>query len=408
MGPQVSNPKRVLLPNAGSVLVTVEPKISEREIAEERDNIIFGLHSAYLDLVDEMAEFQQQWDKNPALAFMVSAQEGLGQGGAAWLSDQAELFEKETWTNLGEKIQEIAGGAIDTLEGHAATQFRSLEERLQKHAKNPEATVLNWAWWQATIQTEADEYIRSETKKFYAVKDGVEDLALSVLNTADKAKKIYRYRDAILNLPTLIAQGKPQPIQSFVENELMDIDKELATRIRYHPNFALILEIIADNDSVLTYLSYVGLMFEAVPPNFYAYVAGKGGAYLMIEVTLLVVTALLSAGTAAASRVAMLVARFAATGAKAITASSRIKRAQAAIGAFLRALEALSRATDDLHGLGAKLVKARAKPLAVRGRSETIIAAKRQSIKRDKKCRVCGSTAHVTPKKYTLGTVVYK
>lgn len=408
MGPQVSNPKRVLLPNAGSVLVTVEPKISEREIAEERDNIILGLHSAYLDLVDEMAEFQQQWDKNPALAFMVSAQEGLGQGGAAWLSDQAELFEKETWINLGEKIQEIAGGAIDTLEGHAATQFKSLEERLQKHAKNPEETVLNWAWWQATIQTEADEYIRSETKKFYAVKDGVEDLALSMLNTVEKAKKIYRYRDAILNLPTLIAQGKPQPIQSFVENELMDIDKELATRIRYHPNFALILEIIADNDSVLTYLSYVGLMFEAVPPNFYAYVAGKGGAYLLIEVVLLVVTALLSAGTAAAGRVAMLVARFAAAGTKAATANARVKRAQLATAAFMRALQSLSKATDALHNLSALVVKARTRPLVVTGSSGTTLTARKESIKRDKKCRVCGATDHVTPKKYKLGTVEYE
>ena len=26
-------------------------------------------------------------------------------------------------------------------------------------------------------------------------------------------------------------------------------------------------------------------MLEAIPPNFYAYVAGKGSAYLMIEVS---------------------------------------------------------------------------------------------------------------------------
>ena len=323
-------------------------------------------------------------------------------------TDQAELFEKETWVNLGGKIQEMAGGALDTLEGHAVNQFNSLEAKIQKHAKNPEETVLNWAWWQAAIKTEADEFLRSETAKFNALKDGVEDLAHSVLNTAEKAKKIYRYREAILGLPALIAQGNPRPIQSFVEIELMDIDKELATKIRYHPNFALVLEIIQDNDSVLTYLSYVGLMIEAVPPNFYAYVAGKGGAYIMIEVVLLAVTALLSAGTAAAGRVAMLVARFAATGAKAVTANARIKRAQVATTAFLRALQSLSRATDDLHNLGAKLVKARAKPLAVTGKSKTTLTAKKQSIKREKKCRVCGATDHVTPKNYNLGTVEYK
>lgn len=408
MEPQVSKPKHILLPKQGSVLVTVEPAISEREISEERENIILGLHSAYLSLVDEMAEFQQQWDKNPALAFVISAQEGFNQGGAAWLSDQAELFEKETWINLGGKIGDMAGGALDTLDGHARKQFTTLEARIARHVKNPQTTVLNWAWWQATIKIETNDYIRSETAKLSAFKDGIDDFAVSVLNGAEKAQKIYKHRDAILKLPALIAQGKPRPIQAFVENELMDIDAKLAMEIRNHKNFALVLEIIADNESVLTYLSYVGLMFEAVPPNFYAYVAGKGGAYLMIEVVLLVVTALLSAGTAAAARVTMLIARFAATGAKVVTANARIRRAQAATSAFLRALESLSRATDDLHSLGAKLLKVRSKPLVATGRSETTIIAKKESIKRDKKCRVCGATDHVTPKGYSLGTVVYR
>lgn len=408
MSAQESTPQRVLLPKSGSVLITVEPSITEREIVEERENIILGLHSAYLDLVDAMAEFQQQWDRNPVLAFHNSALEGFSQGGAAWLSDQAELFEKKTWVELGEKVQEMAGTASDTLASHALKQFDAIEARLEAHAKNPEATVLNWAWWQATIKAEANEYIRDETAKLTAVKEGVEDLAHSVLNTAEKAKKIYKYREAIFNLPTLIAQGKPRPIQAFVEKELMDIDKELATAIRYHPNFALILEIIEDNDSVLTYLSYVGLMFEAVPPNFYAYVAGKGGAYLMIEVVLLIVTALLSAGTAAAARIGLLVARFAMTGARAVNASARIRRGQLAIGSYIRALQSLSKATDDLHTFSAKLVKVRAKPVVATGKSKTTIKAKKESIRRDKKCRICGGTDHVTPKKYKLGNVEYE
>jgi len=53
-------------------------------------------------------------------------------------------------------------------------------------------------------------------------------------------------------------------------------------------------------------------------------------------------------------------------------------------------------------------VKARSKPLAISGRSGTTLTAKKQSIKRDKKCRVCGGTDHVTPKNYKLGTVEYK
>lgn len=400
-------PKRLLLPKSGDIRATVTSAVSEREIVEERENIVFGLHSAYLNLVQEMAEFQQQWDKNPTMAFITSAQEGFSAGGAAWLSDQAELFEKETWINLGGKIEEMAGSLRDTLASHSRQQFANLEARFEKHAKNPGATVLNWAWWQRTIKAEVNEQINHKLDQYNSAKKGVEDFAKSVLNTAETARKIYKHRDAILNLPNLIAKGEPRPIQAFVENELMDIDREFATAIRYDKNFAVVLEIIADNDSALTYLSYVGLMFEAIPPNFYAYAAGKGGAYVMIEVIMLVVTALLSAGSAAAMRIATLAAKFVGGGVKVITASSKIKRAQASIAAFTRSLEAMSRAADDLHSLGAKLVKARGKPLVVTGKSKTTISAKKDSIKRDKKCRVCGSADHVTPN-YRLGTVVYK
>lgn len=400
-------PKRVPVPKVGSVLGTVTPTVTEREIVETRENIVFGLHSSYLNLVEEMREFQQQWDANPTFAFITSAQEGISAGGASWLSDQAELFEKETWINLGGKIENMAGSLKDTLAAHSRQQFANLEARFEKHAKNPGATVLNWGWWQRTIKAEVNEQIDHKVDQYNSAKKDVEDFAKSVMNTAEVARKIYTHRDAILNLPNLIAKGDPRPIQAFVETELMDIDRDLAMAIRYDPNFAVVLEIIADNDSALTYLAYVGLMFEAIPPNFYAYAAGKGGAYVMIEVIMLVVTALLSAGAAAGARIATLIVRFAGAGAKAVTASAKIRRAQSSIAAFTRTLESMSRAADDLHGLGAKLVKARGKAVVVNGKTKTTILTKKDNIKRDKKCRVCGGTDHVTPN-YKLGTVVYK
>ena len=266
------------------------------------------------------------------------------------------------------------------------------------------ATVeLGWAWWQRSIEdTTNDLYTKQAQRLESAVSTGK-----SVLEAADKARKIYQHRDAILNLPALIADGKPKPIQAFVENELMDIDPELAKAIRNDPNFAIVLEIIADNESALTYLSYVGLMMEAIPPNFYAYVAGKGAAYLIIEVILLVVTALLSAGTAAAARITMLLARFAQTSANVAGIGKKIRRAKAAIEAFIRVIEDLSKAADDLHNLGAKLLRARGKGLHLKGSTKTTLQAKKESIKRDKKCRLCGSTQHTTPRS-KRGTVVYE
>lgn len=187
----------------------------------------------------------------------------------------------------------------------------------------------------------------------------------------------------------------------------MDIDPELANEIKNDPNFAVVLELIADHDSALTYLSYASLMLEAIPPNFYAYAAGKGGAYLMVEVVMLTVTALLSAGGAAAARITMLVARFASTSVKAVTAGSRIEKAKAAISAFIRVLEDLSDAANRLHDLGAKLLNARSRGLSITGGTKATLVAKKEGIKRDSKCRLCGSTAHTTPRS-RQGTVQYQ
>jgi len=105
--------------------------------------------------------------------------------------------------------------------------------------------------------------------------------------------------------------------------------------------------------------------------------------------------------------VGMLIARFAAAGAKVASVGRKIKRARAAIEAFIRLLEDLMNAVDDLHNLGAKLVRARSKPLHLKGPTKTTLQAKKESIKRDKKCRLCGSTQHTTPR-HRVGTVQYR
>jgi uncharacterized membrane-anchored protein YhcB (DUF1043 family) len=397
---------RVPAPKDGAVTVTTAPDVTEKEIAEERDSIVQRLHASYLNLQDHMAEFQQQWDDNPTLAVLVSAQEGWNAGGADWLKDQAELFEKKTWVDFGQKIGKFAGQSYDRLAVYSKQRYQDIQTEVNKLTENPEDTLYNWSWWQTTISDEAEQIAREQYAKLYGAAQSVKASAQTVLNTAEKAKKIYQHRDATLNLPTLIAQGQPKPIQAFVDNQLMDIDPELAKAIKNNPNFPLVLEIIADHDSALTYLSYMSLMLEAIPPNFYAYAAGKGSAYLMIEVVLLVVTALLSAGAAVAARIGMLIARFAAASAKIASVGKKLKKAKAAIDAFIRILEDLSDAVDRLHALGAKLVKARSKGLQIKGSTKSTLVAKKESVKRDKKCRLCGSTEHTTPRS-RQGTVQY-
>lgn len=395
--------RRVLAAQDGSVLGVAHPQVTEQEIVEERDAIVHRLHAAYLNLTDQMAEFQQQWDAGPTMAFITAAREGWNQGGADWLSDQAELFEKETWTALGRNIKDFAGSTYDRLATYSKQRYENLRDELNKHIENADDTIANWSWWQRVIENEIDERVAL----LQSAGAGVVQGAHSVLESAEKAKKIYKHRAEIMRLPELIAGGDPKPVQAFVDTVLMDIDPKLATSIKRDPNFAVVLELIADHDSALGYVAYVGLVTEAIPPNFYAYTAGKGGAYVAIEVVLLLVTALLSVGTGVAARIGMLAARFASAGAKAATAGAKLQRAQAAVQAFIRVLEDFARAVEDLHAFGAKLIQARSKGLVLRGSTRTTVHAKRESIKRDKRCRICGSTTHSTPR-HRPGTVKYR
>jgi hypothetical protein len=408
MADQGSETKRLQAPKDGAVLVTVETTVTEREIAEERETIVLRLHGSYLNLVDEMAGFQKAWDENPRQAFLDSAGAGAYEGGAEWLNDQAEMFEMKTWVDLGNRIEEAAGTAYDFTATYVGQRFDHLKKDLNKHIEHPEDILYNWAWWQVRFAQQVATGAKRRIKSNLELEGRIIRYSVdTVLNTADTARKIFKHRAAILNLPELIAKGDPRPIQAFIDNELTDIDRELARAIRYHEELALVLEIIADHDTALTYLSYVGLMLEAIPPNFYAYVAGKGAAYLMIEVVLLVVSAILSAGSAAALRIVALLARFAKLSATVASAEKKLNRAKEAVQAFLRIIDDFSIAAKDLQNLGRKLVQARSKPYVGKAKTKSTLKAKKESIKREKRCRACGSTKHSTPRA-RLGTVVYK
>ncbi|WP_432721156.1 hypothetical protein R0381_002669 [Jeongeupia wiesaeckerbachi] len=396
----------MLAPKDGSVTIEAKPTVTEKEIFDDRQLIIQRLDAAYLNLVDTMAPFQRKWDADPISALADATWSGASAGVSGWGEDFAEMFEKKTWVALGDKISDAAGSVYDTAGVYAIRMQNDLTARANKAAgviENADKTLMNWAWWQANY----DEAAQSAQAKLAAVQSTVNQTVKTATEAAEKARKIYAHREAILNLPTLIAKGDPKPIQSFVDTVLMDIDPELAKDIKNDPNFYVVLEIIADHDSVLSYLGYASLTFEAVPPNFYAYLAAKGGAYLMIEVILLVVTALLTVGAAAAARITALAARIAASSAKVAGVAKKIERAMEAFNAFTRSIEDFSDAANQLHRLGDKLRQARQRGLRVKGNTRSTITARREAIKRDKKCRICGSSKHTTPRGH-IGTVVYE
>lgn len=116
--------QRVELVKDGKVVVTSEPLITEQEIVGQRADIIYLMHSAYLQLCDDMAGFQSEWTTHGMKSMMYSARDGMQQGSAAWVDDQAAFFDRKTWTDFGDKIADFAVRARDTMSVYAEEQLK--------------------------------------------------------------------------------------------------------------------------------------------------------------------------------------------------------------------------------------------------------------------------------------------
>lgn len=399
-----TNSKHVLVPQDGSATVSAQADVTEKEINDDRDLIIQRLDAAYGELSEAMKPFQEKWDAGWESALAEAIRDGSAAGISEWGDDFAEIFEKKTWSDLGDKIEKAAGSAYDATAEYAANVYEGMRKRTSDAAQElaaseaPLETLQNWAWkaYDDNVARPVIDAVETSKKTVVAISEG-----------AVTALKIYSYRDKITELPERMVAGDVNWVENFVDTVLKDIDPEMAKAIKQSEGWPIVIEIIQDHESILSYLAYAGLMFETVPPNFYAYVASKGSAYLIVEVILLVITALLSAGTATAARLTTLAARIATSSSKVAAVAKKIHNIQRSFDAFVRTLEDFAHAADELHALGDKLRRARVRGLRVSGGTKTTVAAKRQLIKRDRKCRICGSTKHTTPHGRP-GTVKYE
>ncbi|NHR07348.1 hypothetical protein HA052_19345 [Chromobacterium haemolyticum] len=400
-----NNPKHVYVHNDGAAELTAKPQITEKEIHDERQIIIQGLDAAYLNLTDTMKPFQKEWDTNPIGSLADAALAGAKAGVSGWGEDFAELFQADTWISLGGKVKDAAGNAYDTASVYSVGVkndiFNSVN-RTVKHIDNPSETLFNWAWWEA----ELDKEKKNITTQAEVLKAQAASYAKTAKDITDKTKKIYQHRNEILNLPNLIAEGDPKPIQRFIDTTLMDIDSDLAKSIKDSGNFHMVIELLQDHDSILSYLTYATLCFEAIPPNFYAYLAGKGAAYFLAELILTIIMAIFTLGAGLAVRVASLVARVAASSAKVASAIKKLENAKKAFDAVIRFIEDFCDIAGRLRSLGDKLVEARSRGVKVKGSTKTTIEAERKTIKRNGKCACCQSASHQTPRG-RLGTINY-
>lgn len=412
-----SEQKKILLPKDGSVVVTLKPQVTEKEIYAAREEMTQRLDGAYRHLCEHMQEFQKDWDQNPRWAMAKAIGKGAWDGGKGWGESIGELFEKETWTEIGKKIAKATGEAYDHAKEVIPQQLEDLKETANEvrhklhetteYIANSEDTLQNWAWWQTKFDETVTDAKKQATQKYEDVQKAIDDIVATGIATAETAQKLYKHRNAILELPSKIASGGTEGVnatQSFIDVVVKDIDHKTYEQIKSNPNYYIVLALIEDHETVLGYLAYTSLIIEAVPPNFYAYLGTRGSVYLALEIILSIILAFLTAGIGVAVRIGTLAARLLASGAK---AGKALKYAERAIEALSRVVDDIGRATEELHRIGEKLARSRPRGKITSGSSKETLKMRKESTRRQHHCSICKSPDHTTPHD-RLGVLVYE
>jgi len=408
-----TEPGTVLLDEVPEGVVELEfsrtPGIEE-EIDAQRNSIEGRLDDAYRAVVRQMFEFQKQWEEYGTASIIMSGADGVYSGAADWFEDQGELLEAQTWKDLGNVIAGVSGNIWAFTSTYIESKYKEMQEanrRAGEWLDEAGDNLTNWNWWGNELDEVQDELESSAVRIVGEIKSDVEQAADLLESSVDATEKIFRHRHAILALPEQMAAGDVAAIERFVDTVLMDIDPALAQEIKNNPDWSAVLEIIADHETILTYLAYVSLFIEAIPPNFYAYLGGKGGAYVLMEVLLLILCSLLSAGVATAGRLAMLSARISSMAGKAARVSQKVRKGVNAIEAFAEAVNTFAETAVDMQQLGKKLRKGRNSGVKYRGRSGDTLEARKKQQKRSKKCSVCGKVGDA-PVRRRKGVVEYQ
>lgn len=396
--------QRVEVPQKGDVELTIETvPVTEKEIISDRDMIIARLDGCYNNVIDSMSEFQAEWDANPVQAVATAAYEGQRNGASAWAEDMVDLFDGETWDELSTAIGDFATSTYDMAADYAANVYQGVSESVEKaigdvHAltENPDDTLLNWKWWVEQTEELSQELVDIVNEQVDNAKQSIQEMATASQEAVSDAAKLYQHRKEILDLPQHMIDGNVNALEHFVDTVLIDIDPQLAKDVKENPNYAYVLQLVEDSDTLLSYMAYFALVMEAIPPNFYVYAGAKGAAYLALEIILTIIVGFLSAGTGAAARIGMIAARFATASAK---TSKALKKAQQAVEAFLRIFEDfISKGAKEMQQLGRKLLILRSKGYRITGQTGGKLTMRKKQIRRERgKCRICKKKTHKTP-----------
>lgn len=355
-----------------------------RELAyqakEQRKSIVLRLHSAFLHVTEAMQPLRGMWQGSCAAAYQAAAECGWNPPQAKWLRAKRSVFDAELWGSVSDAMRQAA------LPGDE-TQSAEADE---------------WMWWKERLGgLPAITGIRLLPG---GLPEAPHDFTQGAFGGgATFAARLREHRAAIFALPTLIANGDRQGIDDFLERVLPAVRPKLAREVQSAHNRQLIDVLLAEHDSMLTWLAYMEMVFESVPPSLYAHLAGPGGATLMLELRLMLPLALLCTGPAINHAIHELADKPGCF----VDDEDDPAPLDEAVQEFAQLLVDFMRAANAVHELEELLDEAKIEELAFPVLPRSDLRTRKAAIRQDKSCRACGSLEH-RGHGVRMGTVAYE
>jgi hypothetical protein len=339
----------------GSVKVEgVENKELEEATLELKASLRESFGFELKKLINAMFPFQQDWKKYGGSSAYIASAKGNIVGAERWFQDLVNTG--DVFDNIN--FEDVKNGTISILS--RAIPAIGISFWLSEGFKSGDFS----AWFKSEMEERRDEIKQIAS----LVKSSAENIA----EIADYSVKIYKHEKEIKEFLVHLHEANIDDVELFVENVIGDIDPKLAKDIMTNTdNHSVFLEYFGDSIG-REFAAFLARVIEAIPPNFYFFLVGAAGFYILLEVIFGIILGLLFA-PAAAGRLALIIARLTQIG-KATIAVTKVKGTALAIEAFLNILEFIKNSIDLLKTIGKNLRIIRSPELKKEGQTgETLL-----------------------------------
>jgi len=387
----------------GTILVELEPgdtKITvvyektadvEKDVSDLQKQLNDDLKAAYLDTVDKMKCFQREWDTNSSAASLLAVYEGATDGISDWVEDQGELLEADTWTSMFSTLGGAISKGYNLAENYTETTLKEIDKAIEEVQEQIKKDPIKF------IQETRDDIVRVKDEIAENTREFVGEIEDVIKESKDMASLLAKHQQEILKFPDYLADADVDAIENFIDTVITDMMPDLANDLKTSENYYIILEIIGDHDTALIYCNYLVKTLDAIPPNFYIFLAGKYGAYIALEILITIIISLFTAGVGGAAKVAAFTARIL-SGVKMAKAAKRLDNADKAIESLMKTIETFAQGANKLKSIGKLLAKRKEIKSQPAGANQTTIDNNKPE-ERIQSCSRCKKAGHAFTKR---------